>query len=163
MVFWNVVFATTNAGAAIGENIAQLVARYGEPENGFALMLGFGTWKTKQGEVQAVLEDGKAALMAYNGGLDEKTKKSLLERNLPSGQTWVHGDAFKDFAVRLKASDPDPKEIGQGEFFQTADVVCACRIGSKFRFHSCLISIDRTGPTDQGRCERSPSFPLYHQ
>jgi hypothetical protein len=29
VVFWNVVFATTNAGAAVGENIAQLVARYG--------------------------------------------------------------------------------------------------------------------------------------
>ena len=120
LAFWNIALA--NAGAAVGENIAQLIARYGDPENGFALMMGFGSWKTKQGgEIQAFLEDGKAAVMIYSGGVDEKTKKSLLERNLPTGQTWVNGKDFKAFVLSHKALDPDPKEIEQVQFWQTAD------------------------------------------
>jgi len=115
------VFATTNAGAAIGENIAQLVARYGEPENGLALMMGFGTWKTKQGEVNAILQDGKAALMAYNGGVDDETKNALLERNLPSDQKWLDGKAFKEWVLSFKELDPDSKEVEKIQCWQTTD------------------------------------------
>jgi hypothetical protein len=68
-----------------------------------------------------MLEEGKAVIMAYTGGVDEETKKALLERNLPSGQTWVKGDSVKSFIASHKASDPDPNELEQVELLQTAD------------------------------------------
>jgi hypothetical protein len=58
VVFWS-AFATTNARAEVGENIGQLMARYGEPENGLALMLGFGSWKRKQGRLWPCLRREK--------------------------------------------------------------------------------------------------------
>jgi hypothetical protein len=43
IAFFSVVLATTNAKAAVGETIAELIARYGEPENGgVELTLGYG-------------------------------------------------------------------------------------------------------------------------
>ncbi len=49
IAFFSVVLATTNAKVAVGETIAELIARYGEPENGgVELTLGYGAWKTKQ-------------------------------------------------------------------------------------------------------------------
>jgi len=124
--FLSVVFAATNAKAAVGETIAQLIARYGEPEGGsLALMLGIGEWKTKQGgKVTAMLEDGKAVVISYSpddsggGGVDGGTKNTLLERSLPDGQKWVNGKAPKHFVLSHGA---DPKEIDQVQFWETKD------------------------------------------
>jgi hypothetical protein len=121
--FFSVVFATTNAKAAVGETVAELIARYGEPENGLELMVGFGEWKTKQGgKVEAWVADGKAVSMLYGaddsgtGGVDEATKNTLLERNLPLGQKWVNSKAAKDFVRRHSKL---PKDYMQ--FWETND------------------------------------------
>jgi hypothetical protein len=115
--FFGVVLATTNAKAAIGENIAELIARYGEPETGSAPDLA--VWKTKQGQVFAELENGKAVIMVYTGGIDETTKSALLEQNLPKDQKWVDGKAFKDW--RQLSDNPGLKEIDKAQSWETTD------------------------------------------
>jgi hypothetical protein len=128
IVLWGLVFATTNAVAAVGETIAHLIARYGKPEDGFELMLGFAEWKTKQGgKVTAILEDGKAVIMVYGpgesglGGVEDRAKDKLLERNLPAGEKWVYGGkAVQDFLLRLRKFNPDP-EMAKMQFWETGD------------------------------------------
>jgi hypothetical protein len=115
--FFAVALAVTNAGAAVGENIAQLIARYGEPENALALALGVGEWKRQHGVVYAFLEDGRAVLMGYDG-VDEKTKETLLERNLPKDQKWIYG---KDVKAFLLTHHTNPKVIDEAHFWQTTD------------------------------------------
>jgi hypothetical protein len=127
IALWGLVFATTNVVAAVGESIAQLIGRYGEPENGFELMLGFAEWKTKQGgKVTAILEDGKAVIMVYGsgqsglGGVEDRAKDKLLERNLPAGEKWVYGGkAVQDFLLRIRKFNPDP-EMAKMQFWETA-------------------------------------------
>src|SRR5271165_5485112 len=64
---------------------------------------------------------GKPRSSVSPGGVDEATKNTLLDRNLPSGQNWVKGKAFLDWALSLKMSDPDPKELEQVQCWQTND------------------------------------------
>lgn len=115
--FFGVALPATNAGAAVGETVAQLIGRYGEPENVLGLAFGIGEWKREQGVVYAFLEDGKAVLMGYDG-VDEKTKGTLLEQNLPRGQKWIDGKDVKAFMLTTSA---DPRRIGQTRFWQTKD------------------------------------------
>jgi len=104
-----------DAKAAIGLNMAELTARYGQPE-GFEQ--SFGAWKTKQGQVFAVLEDGKAVLITYAGGVDETTKNALLEENLPKGQTWVDSKAFKDWVL---SGHPASNVVDKDQRWETTD------------------------------------------
>jgi hypothetical protein len=121
--FGSLIFATTNAGAAVGENIAQLKARYGAPDNGLLAGQGLCLWLKAEGGVGVFvyLEDGKAAVIYYEQVLDEEKKKALLEQNLPSGQTWGNSDSFKDFMRRYTVSDTDREEVDKLQYWQTAD------------------------------------------
>jgi hypothetical protein len=79
------------AQAQIGENVAELVARYGQPENPMALLMGAAEWKTQQADVSVILKDGKTDCIMYDGEelkSDYALVKNLLGRNLPKGQKW---------------------------------------------------------------------------
>jgi hypothetical protein len=104
-----------SAKAAVGESIAELTARYGEP---IGFEQGLASWKTKQGRVSAFFEDGKAVLVMYTGGVGETTKNGLLEENLPKGQKWVDGKAFKEWVL---SHDPGSKEIDRDQSWETTD------------------------------------------
>jgi hypothetical protein len=116
--FGSLLFATTNAGAQVGENIAQLEARYGEPGNPVLGQDGMFIWPMAQ--VYAWLEDGKAVVIQYEY-VDGDKRKALLEQNLPSAQTWGNGDSFKDFMRGWSKSDHDRGRVEEMQYWQTAD------------------------------------------
>jgi hypothetical protein len=105
-----------NSPAKIGETPLELVARYGNPSNPFALMMGFAEWDTQQGSVIALINNGSAQLMAYRGGLTPQLVNELLERNLPKGQKWVESQSAKAWVVS-KHVEPGPED----QYFQTTD------------------------------------------
>jgi hypothetical protein len=122
----SMALAAANAGAGVvGETIDQVLARYGKPEDDVTLVLGFGLWKTEQGEIDVSFQDGKAVIVSYSGGVDEKEKETLLGSNLPAGQSWVDGKDLKAFMVAFahqrQASDPVSEEMLKGEYRQTGD------------------------------------------
>jgi hypothetical protein len=115
-VFLGVALALTHARAEVGDSPAQLIARYGAPEDTSALSLGVGDWKTPHAEISAILENNKAIIMSYRG-VDEKTKDTFLKQNLPRGQTWVDGKDFRAFAQGRQGVGADPQE----QLWQTTD------------------------------------------
>ena len=114
--FLGVALALTNARAEVGDSPAQLIARYGAPEDASALSLGVGDWKTPQAEIAAILENNKTIIMSYRG-VDEKTKDTFLKQNLPKGQTWVDGKDFRAFARGRQGVAAGPGE----QLWQTTD------------------------------------------
>jgi hypothetical protein len=105
-----------NSHAKIGETPLELVARYGNPNNPFTMMMGFVEWDTQQGSVIALINNGSAQLMVYRGGLSTQLSNELLERNLPNGQNWVESQSARAWVVSKKV-EPVPED----QYFQTTD------------------------------------------
>jgi hypothetical protein len=103
VLFSAAFFAVARAQAQIGDGFQALVARWGEPQNALSLAVGMGEWDLKNGaKVVALLMDGKTQFVLWRG-IDAKLFDTLLQRNLPSGATWVDGKDAKEWAKTGKS------------------------------------------------------------